>query len=99
MFKLLQKHGAGGGPRAAAHDGLDEETYGEVALVLPLMEPVVVAVYAGDGVAAVHVQVVTKTHCGRRGRVQRHEELHDIVTQFVEVVDVAVKVRHAPVGV
>jgi hypothetical protein len=79
-FKLLQKHGAGGGGRAGAYDGLDEETYGEVALVLPLMEPVVVAVNAGDGIAAVYVHVVTKTRCGRRGRVQRHEELHDIVT-------------------
>ena len=62
-----------------AYDGFNEETYREIPFVLPLAKPVVVAVDAGHGVAA----------------VQGHEEFHDIVADFVEVVHVAVEVWNA----
>ena len=64
------------------NDGLNEETYGKIAFVFPLMKPVVVAVDARHSVAA----------------VERHEHLHHVITQLIEVINIAVEIRRALVG-
>ncbi len=45
--------GGGWGVGCFTHDGFYKEAYGVVALGLPLMEPMVIAVDTGDGIAAV----------------------------------------------
>ena len=79
-----------------AHDGLDEEANRIVALVLPLPEPVVVAIHACNSVAAVPERAAAQlikrksviTRFARGVGAQRHEELHDVVAELVEIVHV-----------
>jgi hypothetical protein len=43
--------------------------------------------------------IITPTgEAGPREHLQRHKQLHHVVSQLVEIVDVAVKIRHALVS-